>query len=120
MSARPWTDKATRDEAWGQEHCRREQASTPIHQYQRGLITLDELIAELGRIRLDERQWATPGGTMPMVSANLYARLLAIENEEASLMERPWRDPARLREIRAAVEDEHSHGGTPTLEDGCR
>jgi hypothetical protein len=27
--------------------------------------------------------------------------------------------PERRAEIEAAVEDEHSHGGTPTLDDGC-
>lgn len=74
---------ADRQAAWESEHVRKEQASGPISQFQRGLITFDEFIAELSRIRLDERTWATPGGTMPMITAGQYARLLVTEHEEA-------------------------------------
>lgn len=35
------------------------------------------------------------------------------------LRERRWMDEVFRADIVAAVEDEHSHGGTPSLDDGC-
>lgn len=120
-----------------------DQSEHPIEMYKRGLITFDEFVALLCAIRLDEAGWTHAAATFPHHTINAFARLLDSEGEEANRQghrrwaarkaqakdPRPWASiPAEERTalieqemgaIEAAVEDEHSHGGTPTLDDGC-
>lgn len=62
---------------WQLEAERLLRAGDPIKQYQRGLITLDEFIALLAAIRLDEAQWTHPAATHPVHTAIAYSRLMA-------------------------------------------
>jgi hypothetical protein len=113
MSAVP--SPAARMAAWEAERSRKIAAALLIAQYDNGLLTLDEFIAGLAGIRLDERQWAHPGPTYPVFTVATFARLLGEETEALTELDKE----ARLATARLAVEDEHSHGGTPTLDDGC-
>lgn len=65
---------------WRLEEERRPLVQRAHAQYVRGLFTLDELIAELARIRLDEVGWCNPGATFPDATIQALGRLMAHES----------------------------------------
>ena len=80
---------AERAAVWEIERTRRIAADAAWHRYDRGLLTLDELIASLAGIRIDERGWAHPGPTFPEPTVYILTQVFAEEraSERAGLIE---------------------------------
>lgn len=80
---------AVRAAAWESERTRKIAASPIMAQYDRGLLTLDEFIAALAGVRIDERGWAHPGPTFPEPTVYILTQVFAEEraSERAGLIE---------------------------------
>lgn len=86
MNARVLSTEAA---GWEIERSRRIAATPIIDAYDRGLLTLDEFIAGLAGVRIDERGWCHPGSAQVEPTVYILTQVLAEERstQRAALIE---------------------------------